>query len=284
MLAIPQEDVKRTKGRPSFLGDEPEEGEEDHRMLLRFGTHRDPALIARFVKYNLLEPEHANWKAGHRAAVAYRERTGDLAVPYGHRELMPQGHSFPLGRWLADQRRALQAGALVPERAEDLDALGMVWEPTEVAWEENLAAARAYFAQKGTLAAPLTATALDKPVGQWLANCRKTGGLGKDLVRAGRRAGQLAAVDPDWRPVWPVDWQRSLAGVEGLVEMGSALEEIVPGVTVDGVDVGRWLERQRQHVVWGGLAEGQRARLEVLGVVPPVACARTGFSGAFSGV
>ncbi|MFF8506435.1 Helicase associated domain protein [Streptomyces anulatus] len=287
MLAIPQEDTKRTKGRPSFLGDEPEEGEEDHRMLLRFGTHRDPALIARFVKYNLLEPEHANWKAGHRAAVAYRERAGDLMVPYEHRELMPQGHSFPLGRWLADQRRALQAGAMVPERAEDLDALGMVWEPSEAAWEENLAAARAYYAQTGTLAAPVTATALDKPVGQWLANCRKTGGLGKDPVRAGRRAEQLAAIDPDWRPVWPVDWQRSFAGVEGLVVMGAALEEVVPGVTVDGVDVGRWLERQRRHVVWEGLAEGQRARLEALGVVPlppdPKAAVRAsgGRSGAF---
>ncbi|MGW5329710.1 helicase associated domain-containing protein [Streptomyces sp. NPDC004014] len=42
---------------------------------------------------------------GHQAAVAYRERTGHLAVSYGHRELTPTGHSFPLGRWLADQRR-----------------------------------------------------------------------------------------------------------------------------------------------------------------------------------
>ncbi|MFG3426974.1 Helicase associated domain protein [Streptomyces californicus] len=284
MLAIPQEGMKRTKGRTTFLGDAPEEGEEDHRALLRFGTHRDPALIARFVRYNLLEPEHANWKAGHRAAVAYRGRVGDLAVPYGHRELMPQGHSFPLGRWLADQRRAFQAGVMVAERADDLDALGMVWEPGEVAWEENLSAARAYYAKKGTLAAPVAATALDKPVGQWLANCRKAGGLGKDRKRAARRAEQLAAIDPDWCPVWPVDWQRNLAGVEGLVVMGAGLEEIVAGVTVDGVDVGRWLVRQRQHAVWAELAEGQRARLGALGVVPlppePKA-ASGGRSGAF---
>ncbi|MFF4838247.1 helicase associated domain-containing protein [Streptomyces sp. NPDC001315] len=58
--------------------------------------------------YNLMEPEHTNWKAGHRAAVAFR-RAGDLAVPYEHRELLPGGYSFPLGRWLADQRRSVQA-------------------------------------------------------------------------------------------------------------------------------------------------------------------------------
>ncbi|MEV0977948.1 helicase associated domain-containing protein [Streptomyces sp. NPDC049915] len=46
--------------------------------------------------------------------------------------------------------------------------------------EENLAAARAYYAETGRLAAPVTATALDKPVGQWLANFRKDADLGKE--------------------------------------------------------------------------------------------------------
>ncbi|MFB7657891.1 MULTISPECIES: Helicase associated domain protein [unclassified Streptomyces] len=268
MLAVPQEGIQRTGQTPSYLGEAPEEGEEEERLLLRFGAHRDPALIARFVRYNLLQPEHANWKAGHQAAVAYRGRMGHLAVPYEHRELTPNGHSFPLGRWLADQRRALQAGTMVSERAADLDELGMVWEPSEVAWEENLAAARAYYAETGSLAAPVTATALDRPVGQWLANCRKTGGLGKDAGRAQRRAEQLAAIDADWRPSWPVDWQRHYAGVDRLLALGADLVDIVPGVTSQGDDVGRWLERQRQHVVWQGLSAGQRERLTALGVVP----------------
>ncbi|MGW1988444.1 Helicase associated domain protein [Streptomyces collinus] len=273
MLAVPQENSPVTGTLPSFLGEAPDEGDDERRVLLRFGTHRDPALIARMVRYNLIEPEHANWKAGHQAAVAYRARTGHLAVPYGHRELMPAGHSFPLGRWLADQRRALAAGRMAAERAADLDELGMVWDPTDAAWEENLSAARAYYAETGTLAAPVTATALDKPVGQWLANCRKKNGLGKNQAVARRRAAQLAAIDPDWNPGapglgWTVDWQRQYAAVAGLVAAGARLEEIVPGVTADGVDVGRWLERQRQHVVWQGLKTGQRERLSSLGFIP----------------
>ncbi|MFG3208015.1 Helicase associated domain protein [Streptomyces sp. NPDC048192] len=268
MLAIPQEGLHRTPADPSYLGEEPEDGEEEQRVLLRFGTHRDPALIARLVRYNLIEPEHANWKAGHQAAVAFRRRTGHLAVPYEHRELMPGGHSFPLGRWLADQRRSMQAGTLASERAEDLEELGMIWDPSEEAWEENLAAARAYYAETGTLAAPVTATALDKPVGQWLANCRKPDGLGKDEERAKRRAEQLAQIDPDWRPAWPIDWQRNYAALARLLALGAELDEIVPGVTAGGTDVGRWLERQRQHVVWEGLTPGQRQRLTVLGITP----------------
>ncbi|MGW5330897.1 Helicase associated domain protein [Streptomyces sp. NPDC004014] len=273
MLAIPQENSPVTGTLPSFLGEAPDEGEDERRVLLRFGTHRDPTLIARMIRYNLIEPEHANWKAGHRAAVAFWERTGHLAVPYGHRELMPAGHSFPLGRWLADQRRTLAAGRMAAERAADLDQLGMVWDPTDAAWEENLSAARAYFAETGTLAAPVTATALDKPVGQWLANCRKRGGLGKNQAVAQRRAAQLAAIDPDWNPGapglgWTIDWQRQYAAVAGLVASGAGLEEIVPGVTAEAVDVGRWLQRQRQHVVWQGLKPGQRERLSSLGVTP----------------
>ncbi|MFE9499381.1 helicase associated domain-containing protein [Streptomyces collinus] len=125
---------------------------------------------------------------------------------------MPDGHSFPLGRWLADQRRALAAGRMATQRAADLDALGIVWDPTDATWEENPSAARAYYAETGTLAAPVTATMLDKPVGQRLANCRKKHGLGKNQAVARRREQQLAAIDPDWNPRrpglgWTVDWQ-----------------------------------------------------------------------------
>ncbi len=274
MLAAPQENLNRSEPMPSWLGEAPEsDDDEENRLLLRFGTRRDPALVARFVKYQLIEPEHANWKAGHRAAVAYRQREGHLNVPYNHVEGGPagapaafKGGGFPLGRWLSDQRRAMRAGRLAAERAEDLEELGIVWEPADEAWEENLGAARAYFDAYGTLAAPVTAAILDRPVGQWLANARKKGGLGKDPQRAARRAALLTAIDPDWKPDWPVDWQRHYATLKNLVDDGVDLASVKPGTVVHGMDVGRWLATQRQD--WPLLSQGQRDRLARLGVKP----------------
>ncbi|WP_328908023.1 Helicase associated domain protein [Streptomyces sp. NBC_00234] len=279
MLAIPQEDATRTEQTSSWIGEAPESDEdEEQRLLLRFGAHRDPVLIARLVQYNLITPEHANWKAGHRAAVAYRKREGDLAVPYNHVEGRDEtsevrggiggggGGGFPLGRWLSDQRRAMRSGTMLPERATDLEALDIVWDPADAAWEENLGAARAWFETYGTLAAPVTAAIMDRPAGQFLANARKKNGLGKDEARAARRAAQLAAIDPDWNPDWPVDWQRHYAALAGLVAPGNVLAQVEPGSMVHGMDVGRWLAVQREG--WDRLAVGQRERLAQLGVKP----------------
>ncbi|MFE7385802.1 Helicase associated domain protein [Streptomyces zhihengii] len=311
MLAIPQETSVPRSQTSSWLGEAPEsDGEEEQRLLLRFGTHRDPLLVARLVQYNVLEPETAAWNAGHRAAVAYRRREGHLAVPYNHVEAgiaggddaaaaasaaggSSAGAGFPLGRWLSDQRQAMRAGGILTPRAEKLEELGIVWDPADAAWEENLGAARAYFEAYSSLAAPVTASIMDKPIGQWLANARKKHGLGKNPAKAARRAALLAAIDPDWRPDWPIDWQRSYAALKTAVGLGAGEGGVVAGedavveagAMVHGVDVGRWLAVQKQD--WQRLAPGQRERLEELGVRPvpaaeeqPAAAARGKRAGA----
>ncbi|MCX4530089.1 helicase associated domain-containing protein [Streptomyces sp. NBC_01669] len=187
-----------------------------------------------------------------------------MDVPYDHQE-----GAYPLGRWLSDQRRAYRAGTMPSTRADELEELGMIWDTADTAFTENLAAARAYHAQARTLAAPRHATALDKPVGQWLTNLRRPSGLGKDPERAQRRAEQLAAIDPDWNPGalgWTVDWQRHYTGLAALLAGGAGLEEIVPGVTHRGDDIGRWLTRQVRD--WTRLNPEQQHRLNELGVKP----------------
>lgn len=41
------------------------------------------------------------------------------------------------------------------------------------------------------------------------------------------------------------------------------------GFTVHGVDVGKWLAPQQKPEVWAALTEGQRERLEAVGINPP---------------
>lgn len=97
-----------------------------------------------------------------------------------------------------------------------------------------------------------------------MANLRRPGALeGRPEWRAA-----LEAVDPDWCPTWPVEWQRYYAAVRELLRDEDNQAVILPGVTVHGMDVGRWLQKQRQPEVWAGLADGQRERLEAISVTP----------------
>ncbi|WP_327241173.1 helicase associated domain-containing protein [Streptomyces sp. NBC_01320] len=221
-------------------------------------------MIAKWIKFQILDTERQDWTRGYDTARRYFDREGSLDVPYEHQE-----GAYPLGRCLSDQRRAYRAGTMPSTRTDELEELGMIWDTADTAFAENLAAARAYYAEAGTLAAPRHATALDKPVGQWLTNLRRPDGLGKNPERAARRAEQLTAIDPDWNPGqlgWTVDWQRHYTGLTALLASGAGLKEIVPGVTHHGDDIGRWLIRQRRD--WTRLNEEQRRRLGEAGVKP----------------
>jgi hypothetical protein len=257
LLAIPQEN---TLDYPSeSIGPAPEEGEEESRLLLRFAAPRDPVMVAEWVSFNVIDTERQDWARGYAAAKRFTQREQHCRVPYDHREDV-----YPLGQWVAEQRRAYGAGTMDGNRVRRLETLGMIWDPADVGFQENLAAARAYFAEHGSLAAPRTATALDKPVGQWLSNLRRPGALGDHP----ERAEALAEIDPDWNPTWPIDWQRTYAAVRECLAAGATLGEILPGVTMRGQDVGKWLAKQTQPVVWKGLMPEQRERLEQIGVTP----------------
>ncbi|MGW2894392.1 NACHT domain-containing protein [Streptomyces sp. NPDC001212] len=81
----------------------------------------------------------------------------------------------------------------------------------------------------------------------------------------------LKAVDEEWNPSWPAEWQRHFAALRELVrdEDGQAGQvDVLPGVAIHGMDIGKWLAKQRKPEVWASLADGQRERLEATGVVP----------------
>jgi Helicase associated domain len=85
------------------------------------------------------------------------------------------------------------------------------------------------------------------PLGQWVAEQRRAYGTGQ---MAGQRARRLEKLGMVWSPE------------------ESVLAYVEPGVTVHGMDVGRWLNKQRQQAPWQGLMDGQREHLEQLGIVP----------------
>ncbi|MET9432375.1 Helicase associated domain protein [Streptomyces sp. NPDC003036] len=248
--------------------------------LLHFSTPRDAATIAAFLRTRVYRPESLAWLEGYQALLRWRrenEITGLYAVPYDTEVEVGVTKDFPLGRWVHQQRKMLRAGELDPHRKELLDApeAGMVWEPGEEAWEGKLAALRSYRRATGHLAPRQDAVWGEGeamvPIGQHMANLRRKGaknGLGKDPKRAEQRAAQLAAIDSDWDCPWPLDWQRHYRVLADLVEADGSLPEIQPGVLMDGDDIGKWLQQQRQPAVWARLLPEQQERLSTLGVKP----------------
>ncbi|MFD4570178.1 Helicase associated domain protein [Streptomyces sp. NPDC058467] len=260
LLAIPQEPQKDVAQPSVNIGSAPEEGEDESRLLLRFAAPRDPVMVADWVSFNVIDTERQDWARGWAKLKTYVERVGNARVPYGHRE-----GATPLGQWVAEQRRAYAAGQMTGQRARRLEQLGMVWSPADERFQENLEAAKAYYEDHWTLCAPRSAVALDRPVGQWLSNLRRAGAL--DGHPEWETA--LKEIDEDWNPSWSPDWQRHYAALRELVADEEGRAEVLPGFTVHGMDIGKWLARQRTPKVWQALTVGQRERLQQLGITPP---------------
>ncbi|MFE4415761.1 helicase associated domain-containing protein [Streptomyces sp. NPDC056821] len=189
----------------------------------------------------MIDTERQDWARGWAKLKQFTERELHARVPYEHKE-----GAFPLGTWIAEQRRAFGAEQMTGKRAARLEKLGMIWSVADERFQENLAAARVYYEEHWTLCAPRTATALDKPIGQWLSNLRRPGALDDHP----EWEAALQAVDEDWNPQWPAQWQRHFAALRELVRDEEGPAEVLPGFTVHGMDIGKWLARQQKSEVW----------------------------------
>lgn len=122
--------------------------------ILQFATPRDPGMLARFISLRVLQAAQLSWRRGLESAIGYQAARGDLRVPYTYRDPVDQDdpdEGFPLGIWIAEQRRAYRAGRLAADRIAELTSLNMVWSEFDAGFEDGLTAAREWFAAHGHL-------------------------------------------------------------------------------------------------------------------------------------
>ncbi|MFD8903197.1 DEAD/DEAH box helicase [Streptomyces ardesiacus] len=264
------------------------------RSLLKFSVPRDPAALAAFINLRVLNPEHAHWRRGIEAATLYARMHRNLKVPFTYRvpaaddqETESEGwpaslSGFPLGQWIADNRRTYARGDLGEDRTRQLEKLGMVWSHFDVAWEEGLAAAREWAAEAGHLLAPLDASYQGYRVGIWLKNARAAARKAQEIEQrraeglpvqssagalSDERREQLEEIDPSWCPSWPVEWQRCFHLVRLHLEAGHPLPTEPGDVVHQGEDLGRWVRSVR--LGWDNLTTVQQWMCEqVLGIEP----------------
>ncbi|MFB7300641.1 DEAD/DEAH box helicase [Streptomyces rubiginosohelvolus] len=264
------------------------------RKLLKFSVPRDPAQLAAFINLRVINPEHEHWRRGIEVAVLYARVHGDLKVPFTYRVPGGEGQAveaegwpaslagFPLGQWIADNRRFYARGDMDADRVAQLEKLGMVWSHFDVAWEQGLAAARGWAAEAGHLLAPLDAAFQGYRVGIWLKNARAAARKAAEIEQrraeglpvessagalSDERREQLEDIDPSWCPTWPVEWQRAFHLVRLHLEAGHPLPTELGDVVHQGEDLGRWVRSVR--LGWDNLTTVQQWMCgQVLGITP----------------
>ncbi|WP_371098563.1 helicase associated domain-containing protein [Streptomyces sanglieri] len=66
-------------------------------------------MLAQFVRLRVIDPEDAYWRRGIEAAGRWLRETGNTVLRVPYTVITPEGWGavggYPLGQWLADQRR-----------------------------------------------------------------------------------------------------------------------------------------------------------------------------------
>ncbi len=224
----------------------------------RFDHTLDPTAIARALDLMVWPADgavlSAPRRAGLAAAVRYRAEHGHLRVPADYED----AYGYRLGAFITGQRTAHRTGTLDPAWIAELEALGMIWDEHEAAWQGHLAAVEAYQAEHGHLAISAQA-----PGGQFLADQRS-------LDRKGRltpaRTAQLDALDPDWRLPHGADWHRKYHALRRHIEAGHHPATLTRDTVIGETKAGSWLHRQL--ATFDRLEPGQRDLLTRIGLTP----------------
>ena len=190
------------------------------------------------------------WAESYAAAHTFAQREGHARIPVNHIE-----GGIKLGQWVVIQRS--NKDQLSQPRREELEALpGWTWDPYADAWDERLAATRAFAEREGHARIPRSHVENGISLGSWVLIQRRN----RDTLSPKRRA-QLEAI-----PGWTWDpfadaWNQSFSALKKFAAReGHA--RVPSGHIEDGVRLGRWVTLKRSNK--DRLSEERRARLESL--------------------
>ncbi len=203
---------------------------------------------------------HAAFERGLEALLAFVTEHGHANVPFDH--ITADG--FRLGSWLRSRRRDYRLGKLSQERIAKLEALGVAWHAYDFAFERGLEALRAFVAEHGNAHVPSHhVTTEGLRLGTWLNTRRQDYKLGK---LSQERIAKLEALGVAWH-TYDFAFERGLEALRGFVAEHGNAHVSRHHVTLNGFQLGSWLNTRRQDYKLGKLSQERIARLEALGVV-----------------
>ncbi|MEU2133860.1 helicase associated domain-containing protein [Streptomyces sp. NPDC018352] len=95
-------------------------------------------MLAQFMRLRVINPEGAYWRHGIETAGRWLRETGNTVLRVPYTVVTPEDWGgvggYPLGQWIAEQRRAYTARTLEAGLVPGLERLGMVWSEQDAAW------------------------------------------------------------------------------------------------------------------------------------------------------
>ncbi len=182
-----------------------------------------------------------SWMEYYGLAKAHYQANGelDLATTY------QTSDGIPLGHWLYAQRR--HRDRLPADRATLLDEIGMTWDKhLDRAWQSGLAAARSYAAahDNNLHGIPNTWTHDGVRLSRWLVSRRREHRDGKLSTE---RKAALDAIDPTWHMSDEEIWNKYYKAARAFYNEHGHLSPDPDHRTGNGLDLARWLDRQRRR-------------------------------------
>lgn len=205
----------------------------------------------------------ASWEEGYSHLLAFRRVRGNAVVLRNDPSL---DRTFPLGKWVQEQRKAGTAGKLTADRRARLDELDFVWNRRDASWERGYAHLQAYIKANGDSLVP-TGYEVDSvsppfQLGLWVANQRNDAKRGE--LTAARRA-RLECLGFAWS-AFDERWENGFRHFAAFVEATGQTRVDRDARSLDGTfPLGGWVVTQRRDVRRGRMTSERRARLDALG-------------------
>ncbi len=208
-----------------------------------------------------------SWDKYYKAAKEYYEEHGNLMPSISDSYYK----GVKLGRWIAQLRTYRKSGIysayLTSERIQMLDEIGMVWDVPDYIFEHNYSLCLEYYKMHGDLNIPLKYTSEDGTrLGAWVNMVRSANrDSSKESRLTDSQIGRLDEIGFVWNPKKNVRWAQFFDALVRYKKENGNLDVPVSFTTADGIQLGRWVRRQRNSE--NSLSDEKKKKLSDIGFV-----------------
>jgi hypothetical protein len=195
------------------------------------------------------DPIGSTWKQNIQKLIAFKKAHGTTNVPRNYTDKV-------LVTWITSVRAKKRRGELEPERASELEAIGIIWDPKDASWDQNFQKLVAFKEEHGHANVPITHE--DVQLRNWVVVQRvffRRKQLRPDRIR------RLEAIGFQWDP-FSSAWDKNFAKL--LAFKKSHGHTNVPSTSADK-QLKNWVIGLRQYRRDGTLSPDRVKLLEDIG-------------------